>query len=101
MATYDFSLTIGDGFASVRLFQAPTGEYGLTLHDGSGRPCGKGRALSVRQAQELARALDQCRTDGAKLSVLWACLGYGRRSFRAIASGMCHPGALRLHGRAG
>lgn len=104
MAALAFDIPVGDGRAHAKLYCAGVDCYGLTLHDGTGRPIGHGRTLSFRQARELAAAV--AASDGRRnamawrTSLVWAALGYERKSRRPVASGMCHPGAIRLHGKA-
>jgi len=94
-----FDIPLGDGKARAhaRLFSSGT-DYGLTLHDGSGKPAGKGRSLSQRQALSLAKAIEEAKPH-MRVSLIWAALGYERITRKAVASAMCHPGSIRLHGR--
>ncbi len=93
-----FDMPIGkDGRAHVRLYGTGD-EYGLSLHDGNGNPMGNGRTLSKRQALALANDVRRCKPTFLK-SLIWAALGYERVTRKPLASGMCHPGAIKLHGR--
>jgi hypothetical protein len=95
-----FSIPMGGkGNAHATLFQNASGSYGLTLHDGSGVPQGKGRTLSERQARELAKAIEAVKPSW-RAGLIWAALGYERHKRKAVASAICHPGVFRLTGRA-
>lgn len=94
-----FNIPIGKGNAHATLYQTSSGIFGLTLHDGSGRPTGKGRTLSQRQAAELAKAVETV-PPSWRAGLVWAALGYERIKRKAVAHAICHPGAIRLTGRA-
>jgi len=99
MQELTFNIPVGRGNAHAKLFQSTGGDFGLTLVDGDGRPVGNGRTLSAAQAGAFARTLEHCKPH-MRLSLVWAALGYERKSRKAVASAMCHPGTLRLNGKA-
>lgn len=98
MQEVTFDIPVGGGKAHAKLYFA-SGIYGLTLHDGTGLPLGKGKSLSDAEARHLAKAIEQCKPNW-RAGLIWAALGYERTTRKAVASAICHPGTYRLHGRA-
>lgn len=96
----EFSIPMQHGKTQVSavLFKAASGSYGLTLHDGSGHPMGKGKTLSTRQARELAKAVQTVKPAWLP-GLIWAALGYQSKMTKPLAATICHPGSLAINGR--
>ena len=96
----DFNLILAGGqHVHVRLFKSDRLEWGLTLHDGGGRPIGRGKSLSYQEAKRFFQAVETCKPMW-RASIVWAALGYELKTRKAIARTVCHPGAFPVHGTA-